>query len=720
MADLPVEAPEIPLPEAPEPIEAQPEGISEPPAGFFDSDDELPEGIYDPPDGFFAPGELMPEVSEPTSYEKAWRRFIGSDIPVDPNEFGRVGTTVAGGILGAAAGSKVPWAKGPLGTVVNPVTGALTFGGLGLLAGAVAPEATMEAGEVLGVLEPGYREKYGLSNAELQTVLEGEALLEMYTLGGMLAARTGARVFTHVVGRPAKEQAEMGAKQGIMLMPVQVAGRPIARGYVTVLGRFPIIGTPFKTRGQKAEQDYQKAVQVLGERIAPIADWHELSVKISKEATGFVKETRAKYSKLYEDFWTRADAAGIKVIPAQTLNKADEILRKIDAQTPVAADGTKMSSGVALEIVQDWIKTEIIPLRTVGPLGKIQTLRQMDGLVYKVDQKLLSLEPGQKQVAQKWLTELRQSMQWDATNNVRGPDSHILANELRALDADFSHTMSQFFETATAKQFGTIRKRGLRAIEFDETTRIPVDQLAKHLIKLDSPQAMEEIARLVEPETYQQITAKIMDDAWRGAMKPVDDVANNFDVSRFAKYLGLEGKNTNRLAAVEKMLKESNAPYTTKDLKEIVEIGRLIADLPIPRTSVFVARRATIGGWRSAIASFIPGFAGIGTSTAAAGPAGGVFATIIFAIGARGISAALANPANARAFLKVLDKEATMLVRRQAAVKAVRGSIAYMRAEGEIDDAEAITWFEGAQEAIGAYFDEVKSLIPEMAEKEGL
>src|SRR5690606_39673734 len=62
---------------------------------------------------------------------------------------------------------------------------------------------------------------------------------------------------------------------------------------------------------------------------------------------------------------------------------------------------------------------------------------------------------------------------------------------LPILDTEFSHTMSELFETSVAKRFGSVERRGLRGVGTDKTTRMPVDQLARSVVNLNSPQAIE-------------------------------------------------------------------------------------------------------------------------------------------------------------------------------------------------------------------------------------
>ena len=167
-------------------------------------------------------------------------RFMGTDVE-DPLELQRLGAIIVGGVRGGTIGARtIPVAPGPLGIVVNPVTGALFGSAIGATVGAVFPEAVIEVGEDIGVLEEGSRERMGLGPEDLKTVAQGEALLELATGGGLsilrLTGRGTARLLTGAGTKRARDLAGRAAKEGIHLMPVQVGDRVIARGFVVVLG----------------------------------------------------------------------------------------------------------------------------------------------------------------------------------------------------------------------------------------------------------------------------------------------------------------------------------------------------------------------------------------------------------------------------------------------------------------------------------------------------
>ena len=360
-----------------------------------------------------------------------------------------------------------------------------------------------------------------------------------------------------------------------------------------------------------------------------------------------------------------------------------------------------------MDKVVDFIKKEILPLQVVeegGTLTAAQTLRQMDGLLTKIDQEIASFEPGQKRFAHSLLVQLRQAVQLDMVGNIRGTSADVIRAELKATDETFSHVMSQLFETAEANRFASIQKKGLRAVGIKKTTRTPLDQLSRAVVKLDSPQAIDELARLVSPETMQRITATTIDDA-----VTLSQTKRGFNPDRLAKTLGLDNLNSPRAQSLAKMLEHSGNPLTIKELANFTEAARVISNLEIPNVSTFIARRATIGGVRALLSGLIPGLA---LSGAVAWSAGSLAGAITFIGGSRLISAVMSNPTSARALKHVLDKEATTVVRRAAYLRALRFGIRSLSDSGEITGQERHTM----EQAATLFMLEMNAQVKELSE----
>ena len=652
-----------------------------------------------------APGEALPDFPpeynedvappEPTIGQRIWQRFMGTDVANDPQEWSRMGAAAAGAVAGGMAGARTPVAPGPLGVIVNPITGGLLGGAIGAAIGAATPEAVLAAGELSGLLNEGTREHLGLNPTDLQTVIEGEVLLDLATGGGFTAARLIGRPVARVmggVGRKGRELARRAAELDIFLMPVQVGDRKVARGFVAVMGRFPFIGTTIRKRGGAAENALQLALETAATRVGPAGSAADLSVRIFDDATTLLKETQREFRDRYTAMWLRADQLGVQVVPRGVVNKADEILKKIQAKTPVTIDGVAGDPGPALQPVVDCIPKRISPFRDTSTGAVIhvkQSYLRMDGLVELIDQEIAAMEPSQKRFALSMMHQLRQSALADMTVNARGINSGLVVQELKTINTDFSHTMSEIFETATAKRFGTVRKRGLRGVEFDDATRTNVDQLARLVVKLDSPQAIDELSRLVTPDTFKRMASQVLDHAITDATNVSAEVGRRFNPDVFAKRLGLDAPGSSRYQAVEGMLNKAAGLRTDAiritDLDALLNAAKAISNLDIPNVNTFIARRATLGGTRALINGVVPGLAFVG----GVGASGNLLATTVgaamFLGGGKLVSAMLSNPNSVRALRAVAQSEArTIATQRKFIVIALRGGLNSLQEAGDI------------------------------------
>ena len=643
-------------------------------------------------------GATAVEPTEPGLGDKITDRFWGTDVEDDPLELPRLATTITGAIIGASAGAKAGAAAGaftgPAAPIAVPglgIAGGLVGGGLGAFAGAIAPESFIEAGETFGLIEEGTREAIGLSPEELRTVAEGEALLDLATGGGLVVLRGAGRGTAKLFTGARRALAERAARVGIDMIPVQVGDRIIGRGFVSVFGRFPLLGGgAIRKQAIKAEEQIRKVVMGLAKRTGPLTDASELGAKIFDDATELVKGVNKIFKGKYDAIFAQADEAGVHIVPKEVLAKADEILAKLARETPAQLVG-EGKPGPALAAVSEFIEEAVLPLRASIEGGTIfanQSLKQMDGLISKIDQQIGTLLPGQKKFAMALLNQLRQAAQRDVITNVRGVGADEIGRALKALDTEFSHTMSELFETATAKRFGSVTKRGLRAVGFDKATRTPVDQLARIVVNLNSPQAMDELARLISPDTLRRVASHTLDDAMQMAMK-TDGFVGQLNIEAFAKRLGLDGANAARRRTIRQMLIKSGSEITINDLDDIVAAGRALAGFDIPNVSSFIARRGAIGGIQGVINGVVPGLALLGGSGAAAGAAAAysgsnVLGAIMFVGGSHLFARIISNPLSARALHKVFLKEASVIIRRKAMLRVLQEGVAGMFFAGEI------------------------------------
>ena len=619
----------------------------------------------------------------PSFTDKAMRFVFNTDID-DPLEFERLGLIVSAGLAAGQIGARTPILPGPAGLAVNPVTGALAAGLAGVTAASVAPEATLELMESLGLAAPGTREERGLSNEELRRVAQGEALIEVATFGLGAGIRLGGRTIGRVasgIDESAEELAGQAAKEGVTLAPFQVGMRGFGKGVVNVLGRMPFIGGASVAAARLGEETFKKVLDDLPHRIGPLMASSELGVRLYAQARTLVKNVDTIFQRRYEDLFLEAARTGAVVQPAGVLEVASRTLKKIGERTPtkrvveevaspivdkagrpvrVTEEVTKQkqNAAAATELVRDFLNKEVVDI------GE-QSLAQADEILKKIDQAIGGAPKELRKEVNRLLSPVKGALKGDI-NNIGGE----LGKKLADLDADFSETMAFLFETSTAKKFTRVRRQGLRGMvrTSEKATQVPEDKLAKILLDMDSPQAIDELSRLMDKDTFRRVGARAMANILDESMTQLADGSVRMSADKLANGLGLIGRDTTRKEVVDRLLRDS--PLTEKTVRTIVRAAAKLTDAPVPNVSTFLARSVTLRAGQGIIRALFAPLAVMGAG--AAGGAGGVLFGLTFFLGMRGMVSAVSNPTSARALNTVLNEEASNFVRRGAFLQVLR------------------------------------------------
>lgn len=660
---------------------------------------------------------------KPSVGTKMWNRFWGTDVE-DPMPWTRLATqlvgSLSGGIPGATMGGQVGSVFGPMGTVAGTAIGGIVGGIAGVTAGSAAPEATMELGELTGLLAPGYREEHGLSNDEMRTMIEGEALIEIATGGGISLARTASRGLSKLVTRTGAETmrtAAGAADFAIDLMPVQVGSGKIPRAFVNVMGQFPWVGTPLRKQGLLIEEQVKYAVDNLPSRIAPAFS----SPAIGRQVVDDVKKLAGRidnyFGEAYKALDDAAEASGAVIRPEQILSRADTLLSQISDKTPSVVSGSPTASK-ALERVKSFIQAEIYPLRATMDDGSSvvaeQSISRMRGMTDKINEQIgMLVKDGipYKSRPVEMLISLRNSAQMDMLTNVYSADTQAakrLMADYKELNAHFSTTMSELFETSAAKRIRSVSTGGARGTGA-KATRTTTDSLMRILLHDESPQIVDEVQQLVSKETFNNMAANYLQNKLTAATK-VAGTESQFNVDAFAKLMGFTDKNSNRYLQAKRLLDKTAVPIS--DVEKLADYMRVASDINIPNMSQFVARRASLGGLRAVKNAVLPGalLAGGGAGMAATHSGIGTIAVGLGSVlGMRAFSKMISNPDNARPLAYVMNNEINKYAWRRSQVAVVRGALQALADEGEITQKEFTTQLNDAtifiDEVIGDTLD---------------
>lgn len=637
---------------------------------------------------------------------KVYERFWGTDMH-DPVQYPRLGSQLISGVAGGYAGAEVGAAGGAaLGSVIPGVGTAVgagigagvggVVGGLtGTAAGTVAPEAYMQTAEFLGLVKPGFAKEHGLKGGvfgrNMKTMLESEMLIDMITGGGLVGARLAVRgtgrLATGISGvlgfnKGARRLADKAALEGINLLPVQVGERTLPRGFVAVMGKFPLVSAPMRSRIHNTEKEWKAAFDSLPASIAPLAlNMGSVSKQVMIDGKNIFKKFSDDMSKEYENVFARADASGAHITPQSTFDKTQEVLDMIKRETPAAAGKRKATHTGPMEEVKTFLNTDIATMFRTTKSGANtladQSLKQMDILMQKVDGKIASLaknaEPGSHEAIME-LEGLKNSIKLDLYTNIHGPFANSIVMDLRGLDIAYSKKMTDVFETVAAKRFGTVKRGGLKQFNFDSNTRTSTESLADILIRGDTIQEITDLKQLVEPGTFKEIAANVLQKRVEDAYVPGEKGMQLLDIDKLSKNLGLDKPGSKRYLHTEKML-ELSGGVDMKRLKSLLEVGQKVASVEAPNSSIFMARRVTMGGLQAIVGGLLPVMGAHGAGQGVAGVAGGFIGSAIVIGGAHLFSRMISDPSIARSLIYVMKPETKRIARQAAWMKGVQTAI---------------------------------------------
>ena len=651
------------------------------------------------------------ELPEPPGIgSRLWYQLTGQERPPDEYNLSRTGATITGSILGAhigaQIGSKIP--PIPFAPWINPITGGLVFSGVGALAGTVMPEATLEIGETLGLLPDGYREKHAFSNARLLYEAENEAMLDVATGGAITTAqgawRLAGRFLSNADSESIRMASEIRKKFNVNLMPIQLGRRSIARGFSAVFGRMPWIGTRIQTIGLKTAEQLTEAYKTLGQkafsRVNALRADNEISEMIFRDGKDLMSAFDKKFGEWYEKAWKLADEANVRVRPVFIKLRAKDILKDLDRVATTTADGKKID-GEVLAKVRDFIN------KRVTILDNEQSLRQIDGFIGQIDQMLASLDGHQVKYAQNLMGRLRVAASYDMLKHAVGAEASNITRYIRQIDYQFSYTMNSLFESVTSRKFENVYRGGLRQNTSlsKQATKINIDQLAKYVIDLDSPMAVEQLWKLTSKETFEAVVSRTLDDAVQKARKVNADGTEEFFSDRLAKHLGIEaGTVSSKRTSLEKMLKLSKSGLNIKDIEMLIVATKQIESLDLPVASTYLARRLQIAGFKSAVKGLLPGFLVGGAATGVTAMFTGMIGVGFLLGGGKLLSRMVTDPKSAMLFKEVAKTDAHIIANWKLIPQVLRLTISSLAGDGSIGAEEA----KQLNELAGSLTDDLK------------
>lgn len=489
---------------------------------------------------------------------------------------------------------------------------------------------------------------------------------EMLWSGGLGAAGQVARgaknlaVSALKTATPAAEELKaLAARLGVPLGAIHVSDSDAVKGFSSVLGVFPFVGSPIKKSQQTAQEAIDRGFDSLLNTLAPTATLYDIGVDLTKAATEKFKSFRRISGSLYNDFLQKAENASVKeIFPTDAIKNAAKLITDARGAEEIALEGGKKLSNLVPDFMDSFIDSlSLLPDRLSG--------QQVRGLQRGLQEAMSKAAADGYDVSRGTGLKkaLEESLNAPQTDLLRPGEGEGIKESLKTANAFFADNI-KLFQTPTGQRFGRV-DRNIFKPKFQKIGSREADETFNAVFNSKSPMAMQDLRELVGPDNFKKAARKHLD------MQLKDSLLDNgkskfFNPDRLEQKLGLntpEGK-----IALEEMLKGS--PVGVRQLEDFVKVAKSVGEVEIPDVSRFVSRRVVLGGAKALTGSLLIGAA-----------SHSFVGSVALALAARKGSKILSDPSYLNSLTKAIDPSASDKVRNAALFRLVKQ--AYKSGENE-------------------------------------
>ena len=596
---------------------------------------------------------------------------------------GRPTFEAAGAITGSVIG----------GVAANPAT--VVAGGVG---GAAA------GGQIYDLIQSsitGDPTNFGTQTERLKKDLSRETLLQTI-FSKVPGAYTAIK--SKIFGK-ADDTLYNAAKRQNFPLSLSEGGNMISRGYGKVIGVFPFVGNPIKSKVTQSANFLNKSADDTLNTFGPNVMLTKLGIDMTKASQKTYGEFRRVSSFFYDDFYKAVNAVdNTPIISTQNFkNSLQSFTKLVDDGVIKLTTGGKLK-GPQKDILYNYAKS--------GGKGipKYINATQYQSLIDDIQYYMRSAQKSEPYNL-KVLTGLKSALETDLRlltksdyqenllknvyplnkSNSQLLDPNLLsdiATKLKFADKVYAQGLEgsiinglkksgivketdnivpivgkKAFEKPIASVFKKVDKNIFKP-GFEVPGSITADDLATALLKKNSvsPQLIDDLRTLVGEKQFNRFVRARLQTGFDDSLYAVgkENVGLTFDPYKFQKNLGLDTKVGRDL--LEVMLKDSK--MTIQQLDDFFVIAKNHAGLTMPDVGSFMARRLTLAGPKA-----ITGLA-VGATTLS-NPILGV--SLVYM--ARKTSGFLANPKQLDTVMKVLDPKSTASQMKVASLKLIDAMI---------------------------------------------
>ena len=523
-------------------------------------------------------------------------------------------------------------------------------------------------GGILGGLAGGqiYDITQSLATGETKTVPEqfkqlGKDVKEevAYNLAGASVPAVGGSIIRTLGagGVAARKAYETGVKSNIPQSISTVSKNALVEGYTKTLGVFPFTGGPIRKEAIKRTSVINAKKEDILNAFGQNVHLGELGIDMTQAARSSYLSFKDTSSSLYKDFIeTTKELNDPKIFKLTNTQNAVEAIEIELKRSPVKKSPRS-------DAVFDFLKQiKEIP-GNIDPL-QYRSLQEDIGYLFKT--------AGKEGKDTTRLTKVKKALEKDFNMPVINPkaeniisgieentivqsvlESHALANSFYAEGmAKFNSPMARKFKQVDKNIFGP-------GAEIAGT--INADELTRKVLKIGSPQSIQQLRTLVGDKQFAQVRTAFVNDAFEDAtIRTKTDL--NFNVDKLSKSLGFTGKKIENVEGLEELLKGTSV--SVENFADFLSNAARHTNTYVPNSATFLQRRILLGSGALSGAAIA---AGVTAGSIAAAP---ITAVGILMAGRMG-SKLLANPKNLKTANTLLDFKSPRMVKWQTAMRVL-------------------------------------------------
>jgi len=558
-------------------------------------------------------------------------------------EGGRASAIMAGGMTGAEIGFNA-FPSTPVGRVAGTTLGGVI--GVGATAFGHSGGASLIGSDSEATMQENFAEmvteaQYGAAGQILGPIAQATKQFWKESVKG--------------VDNVASNYGDLARSVGIDVGIADAAKHGPAAGYRSVIGKFPLIGTPFVKNSQKQATQIANKVDYYLDMVAPHTTLSESGVLLDEAAKNSYKEARSVWKTLYES----ADALAAKASDEVAAAGGDPNIIDLTEVRQAGIDILNMrqrpninpkggGSPEALPLPKDdplaaYLEgiSQLADRTTVAGLREIQRdLSKLSGPMAKAGFDVKRIEQMRK------ATEIAANKM-----DLSGLEPEV-AKEIAEAYGYANKTFSEMmkgFETPTAKQFIKVDKNAFGAGMVKPGT-LNADELVPKVIQSKSPQALRDARKLVGDDAFNKAVRAHLDNAFEGAMTQTK-TGISLDTDKLMKNMGLTAGTGKSPQILDEMLAATD--LSKGEIRNFLKVVGQLDQVTLP--SDFIARRAVFTGL---------GFLSLGTGFMDA-----PVSTVVLAALLRAGSHHLASPKVLQAANRVLVKDLSRSKRYTAYIR---------------------------------------------------